>query len=128
MAKEVLLIDDSTHDRILTSHFFSNINIDIDAIDDMQAIQKGKDFFEAYKTIIIDWNLARISGLELAKMIRHVVPNAQIILTSSLLTNSMKQEAIRNNFHYLCEKDFKFEYVNYCAHIMEHRHFMSFDA
>jgi two-component system nitrate/nitrite response regulator NarL len=81
MSKRILIVDDSDSTRGLVREFLESrpdFEVCGEAVDGMDGIEKGGKLNP--DVIVLDYSLPRINGLQVAAMLREVVPNAPIIL------------------------------------------------
>jgi len=63
------------------------------ALDGLEAVQKAEELQP--NLILLDIGLPKLNGIEAAKRIRQVAPNAKILFVSSLNSSDVAKEALR---------------------------------
>ncbi len=113
MSLNVLVVDDSSFMRsLLTKIITKSPNIDgvIEAIDGQSAIDKYQK--ERPSLVTMDIDMPGMNGLEAAKKIKELDPNAKIVMVTSANKPEMKSEADKIGTVGYITKPFDAEKIN----------------
>jgi DNA-binding response OmpR family regulator len=114
----ILAIDDAQADCELLRTLLQHRGI---AVDVAYTAQKGMEVYDAsrHATVVIDWNLPDMSGIEVGKTIRQKFPGALVILVSSLLDKEYAAIASKSGIHHVFEKTMNMDHIDrICALVL----------
>ncbi|WP_127714298.1 response regulator [Halobacteriovorax sp. HLS] len=108
MQKRILLIDDELDLLELMKESLVKLGHSVDCLTDpLQALRKFYDESSLYSCVIIDYQLPRMDGVELALHMMEILPNIPIILTTGYADERIHYLLSKHRNILLLEKPFK---------------------
>ncbi len=88
-----LYVEDDKSQRVGMENFFKNLNLKIDTAENGEvAISKFKD--KSYDLVISDIKMPKVSGIDLAKVVKNISPNTIFIALSAFNDEDYLMEAL----------------------------------
>ncbi len=113
MSQRVLVVDDSSFMRALLTKIIKKSS----KIDEVLEAMDGKSAVEAYEKehpslVTMDIDMPGMNGLEAAKKIKELDPNAKIVMVTSANKQELKNEALKIGTLGYITKPFDAEKIN----------------
>jgi signal transduction histidine kinase/DNA-binding NarL/FixJ family response regulator len=89
---QVLYIEDNADERSLVRRLLSGRYIVLEADDPLDGLQLAEE--TQPDIVLIDYNLPRLSGSEAATRLRHLLPNAPLVITTADSNPGLKERAL----------------------------------
>jgi DNA-binding response OmpR family regulator len=86
---KVLIIDDSRFNRELIKDLLQSQGFDADAVGDIEAFDKALTWWKP-TSVIIDVNMPRESGIDVARRVRDASPDIPVVLMSAMPIESLR--------------------------------------